>query len=242
MALVTFKEPVQTFRGKLGAAVYTMRGAQGLARNFVRPKNPKSAPQVEERGYFVLVSALYSTLARVTVNAWQAVAAQVVERVSPTGTPIPWTGRSLFQACNVHRCRRAVSTSTVPPAYIVCPPPPAVNSIAYSVSGKRLRFNIKALPAELRTGMYRLLITPPTATTAAKARETDLRCPTADETLSYVDASDDTILDFYLTNALAAEFAASTTLQFGYQFQPLSADYVPNATPLFQAVAGYTKS
>lgn len=243
MALVLFRDPVTAMHGKQGDMVFTMKKDQGISRPLVIPRDPKSGGQVNARNILKTVSAAYSALTASEVAAWETVCASLYERSRITGTRYPFTARSLYQSVNTHRLRAGQSITDTPPASLTTPPTPALVSVTYTNATKTLAFGIQN--ASIDYGYWRLRVTPPTISTAAKAHTTNLRTPTVLSSGAYISAAESHQHEGFsvvLNDGLASLFHGGTSLQFGLEFVSLSQSYVPNGAVDFRNRVAYTKN
>ncbi len=242
MALVLFRDPVSAMHGKQGDMVFTMKKDQGISRPLVVPRDPQSGGQVNARNILKAVSAAYSALTGSEVAAWETVCASLYERSRITGTRYPFTARSLYQSVNTHRLRAGQSITDTPPASFTTPPTPAIVSVTYTNATKTLAFAIES--AAIDYGYWRVRVTPPTISTAAKAQTTNLRTPTVLSSGAYINATsanNDDGFSVVLNDGLASLFHGGTSLQFGLEFVSLSDSYVPNGAVDFRNRVAYTK-
>jgi len=242
MALVQFVEPISQMRGKHGDIVFTMSDDQGISRPLVLPENPRTEAQVTVRQLLKALAVAWKSLNASQVQAWAAVAALVNPRRNSFGNYYPFTAQSLFVAVNFHHYCVYGAIETTPPADLVCPPTPEIVAVTFNQSLGFLTFEIVQQP--VYHGWWRVRVTPPTLTTAAKARPNALRFPGPELNDGYIGAEvafDTEAFDLPLNDTLSTLFAYSTTLQFGIEFQPLSDDFVPNAEPDFRPRVQFTK-
>lgn len=138
MAIVTLIAPVAAVSGKVTppggqantGAVVMMPDPNGrtLMRQFVSPDQPQTASQLFMQAIFTSISEAMQTLTQPEVEAWQALAQEIVRsgRLGPTYR-LSWT--MLFQQVNSYRMQDGLAITTTAPSMTIAAGPTGVTSI-----------------------------------------------------------------------------------------------------------------
>ncbi len=247
MAKVTLVSPIGTMRGRQGDQVFSMLGRQPLARRFVTPRNPQSAPQLEIRGIMTAVSQLYSGLTRSVAETWDAAAANLPERTSETGIAYPVTGRVLFQEVNTMRLLRGQSTTTTAPATTAPSVPIITQPAQFDISSALLIIPVDNSELLNDGDIYRVRITCPLPTNVVQASPSWLRSPDWEDssksftTGTMIKAEEGTIV-LHPDSSKCGVFGSATVLRFGFEVMCLNSAYVRRNSPTFYRSWTFTKT
>ncbi len=126
-------------RGRKGDVIYSETRHGKVAREYVPPSNPRSAPQQDHRRNVRVVSARWSTLTQEQHDAWRAVAAHKYF-LSDEGELVRLNAYNLFVSLNVRRADLGLAQFDSPPAEPVFPPNPVGDLLAAFTGG---RFTLK---------------------------------------------------------------------------------------------------
>lgn len=157
--------PVSGYRGRIGKSpmVYFMRGSDCFARAYVRPRDPKSARQVESRARMAELSRAWSTLSAARRLEWESY------------------GRRWFPGQRSHGQNTFIKVSAFRPETHneapLQPPPPAITGATEEVSGAPDAFAFRIIHPVKDCTAWRVLVrtTPASPTLARAPRERDFR-------------------------------------------------------------------
>ena len=164
--------------GRKGSVVYLNTRYGKVAREYVRPSNPRTPEQQDHRNNVRAVSGRWRTLTPEQHAAWRMAAANN-DFVTETGRRVRPTGYNLFVSLNTRRADLDLHQFDLPPAEPVFSPNPVAELVITNTGGKitlKLRvpspsaqYTLVQGAAPLRTGVrcvqyfpFLRLLPPPT--------------------------------------------------------------------------------
>ena len=134
--------------GRKGSVVYVNSRHGKVARQYVRPANPRTPAQQAHRDNVRAVSARWRTLIAEQQSAWCAAAAKEYF-VAETGRRVRLNGQNLFVSLNTRRADLDLPQFDLPPAEPVFPLNPVVELVATNTGGKfTLKLRVPSPPAQ----------------------------------------------------------------------------------------------
>jgi hypothetical protein len=223
MALVKFKSPLASFRGRSGTdadgQVYYDLDGRGIGRDLVIPKNPNTTEQQQVRSINMSIATMYKGLSRPQAEAWNAFGRNFVSTDS-FGRKYKYGGMQAFQAVNAHRALANQTLLTEPPAFARVPAPMAVESVTVSAPNI-VSLAVRHLQAA-SSGYWRVRLSPPLPSPVRLAAAGDLRMATSTFRLCYV-----AIAASVQTIVLTTRYAYYAPETLGVEILGLSNDFVP---------------
>jgi hypothetical protein len=135
-------------RGRKGSVVYLETRHGKVARQYVRPANPRTPAQVAHRNNVRAVSARWRTLTAQQQTAWTVAAAKEYF-VTETGERVRLNGQNLFVSLNTRRADLGLAQFDLPPAKQVFPDNPVVELAATFTGGEfTLKLRLSGPPAQ----------------------------------------------------------------------------------------------
>jgi len=122
-------------RGRKGSVIYSETRHGKVAREYVPPRNPRTAQQQDHRENVRAVSARWSTLTQEQRDAW-GVAAANKPFVNEEGRRVRRNGYNLFVSLNTQRADLGLPQFDVPPAEPVFSQNPVDELVATFTGGK----------------------------------------------------------------------------------------------------------
>src|ERR1039458_1575287 len=134
--------------GRKGSVVYLDTRHGKVARQYVRPANPRTPAQQAHRNNVRAVSARWRTLTTEQQAAWCA-AASKEDFVTETGRCVRLNGQNLFVSLNTQRAGLGVAQFDLPPAKPVFGRNPVVELAITNTDGKiTLKLRVTSPPAQ----------------------------------------------------------------------------------------------
>ena len=135
-------------RGRKGSVVYLNTRHGKVARQYVRPANPRTPAQEAHRNNVRAVSARWRTLTAEQQAAW-CVASAKEDYVTETGERVRLNGQNLFVSLNTRRADLGLAQFDLPPAKPVFPDNPVVELAATFTGGEfTLKLRLSGPPAQ----------------------------------------------------------------------------------------------
>jgi hypothetical protein len=148
--------------GRKGSVVYVNSRHGKLAREYVRPRNPRTPEQQGHRNNVRAVSGRWRTLAAEQRAAWRMAAANN-NFVTETGRPVRLNGYNFFVSLNTRRADLDLPQFDLPPAEPVFCPNPVAELVITNTGGKIIlklyvpsppaRYSLLQGAAPVRTGV-----------------------------------------------------------------------------------------
>jgi hypothetical protein len=126
MALVTYKNPIDRFRGSVrdrsgsGLTIYDSAKAGNVARRYIKPTNPNSVLQQWVRGNFTTAAQGFAALSATIAAGWNA-AAEAYKRDNPLDVEYGFSGINLYMEVNAYRLLNGIELTDTPPTDITYP-------------------------------------------------------------------------------------------------------------------------
>jgi len=126
MALVTYKNPIDRFRGSVrdrsgsGLTIYDSAKAGNVARRYIKPTNPNSVLQQLVRANFTTAAQGFAALSAAIAAGWNA-AAEAYKRANPLDVEYTFSGINLYMEVNAYRLLNAAAVTPTPPTDITYP-------------------------------------------------------------------------------------------------------------------------
>jgi hypothetical protein len=134
--------------GRKGSIVYLKTRHGNVAREYVRPRNPRTAEQQSHRDNVRAVSIRWTTLAPEQRAAWRVGAANRFF-VSKTGRQVRLNGCNFFVSLNTRRADLGLPQFDPPPAEPVFSPNPGAELVITNTGGKiTLKLRVPSPPAQ----------------------------------------------------------------------------------------------
>ncbi len=135
-------------RGQKGSVVYLETRHGKVARQYVRPANPRTAVQQAHRNSVRAVSARWRTLALEQQAAWRVAAAEN-DFTNEAGDPVRLNGQNLFVSLNTRRADLGLAQFELPPAKPGFPRNPVVE-LAITNTGDEftMKVRLESSPAQ----------------------------------------------------------------------------------------------
>jgi hypothetical protein len=134
--------------GRKGSVVYVNSRHGKVAREYVRPRNPRTPEQQGHRNNVRAVSGRWRTLAPEQRAAWRVAAANN-DFVTETGDGVRLNGYNLFVSLNTRRADLDLPQFDLPPAEPVFRPNPVAELVATNTGGSfTLKLRVLSPPAQ----------------------------------------------------------------------------------------------
>jgi hypothetical protein len=134
--------------GRKGSVVYLETPHGKVARQYVRPANPRTPAQVAHRNNVRAVSARWGILTVEKQAVWRVAAAQEYF-VAETGRRVRLNGQNLFVSLNTRRADLGLAQFDLPPAKPVFPDNPVVElAITYTGGEITLKLRLSGPPTQ----------------------------------------------------------------------------------------------
>jgi len=163
MALVDFQMPYEAFSGRdssksgnNGSVLFKV-GERPVARQFVRPKNPRTQRQLGQRSAFGYFSTLWNTLTNAEQATWYALGA-TIDRVDRLGRPYTLSGKSAFVEAGSNATFVGDSPTDTAGATTAAPAILSITSVSIDNPATQLVITFSSLAV---TGHALLSISPP---------------------------------------------------------------------------------
>lgn len=244
MALVTFKAPIDRFRGTMrdlsgsGLVIYDSPKSGNVARNYTRPYNPNSLLQQAVREAFSAASQGFAALTALEAAAWNSAAAEY-HRLNPLDVPYDYSGINLYVAVNTYAdLANAGDPIATPPTNLAYPILNLETATAKTtiVAPQTLVFEVDIATAPaVATNQFLLVMTTEAWTTPARIPRR------SDFSLRDVATIENNLATYSNIGGLSATQATNMTnsakpVHAGdivwFRVVPLSNDYVPAAAPV----------
>ena len=187
MAFVTFGGCIASVRGRVGngkdGTVYYEREGRSLCRSQAGSLPPATEAQRLARDIQRTLSATFSQFDRPRVEAWNALAVDMVRR-DASGRTYRLSGLQAYQSVNAHRLLAGLDRVDDAPRHRLTPAADRLASATVDGQGGLLLV-LEHVMGE-GSGFWRIRLTPPLATPARQASATELRYATEDPAGSYV--------------------------------------------------------
>ena len=121
--------------GRVREAVYFKGRYGNVARQYVRPRDPRTPDQLDKRINLVAVCNYWGTLTPEQRAAWGLAAADN-DFVTETGEPVRLNGYNFFKRLNVRRADLGLPQFELPPARPFFQPNPVVELVITNIGGK----------------------------------------------------------------------------------------------------------
>jgi hypothetical protein len=128
-------------RGRKGSVIYSETRHGKVARQYVRPHNPRTNAQQLGRGDFGAVSGRWRTLSSEQRAAWDIAAANRYF-VTETGRRVRCRGYNFFVSVNRRRVQLGLPQFDLPPAEPVFPPNP-VDELVATITGASFTLKLR---------------------------------------------------------------------------------------------------
>ena len=148
--------------GRKGSVVYVNSRHGKVARQYVRPRNPRTAEQQAHRSNVRAVSSRWRTLTPEQRAAWRVGAADRYFE-SKTGRPVRLNGCNFFVSLNTRRADLGLPQFDLPPAEPVFSPNPVAELVITNTGGRitlklrvpspPIQYTLVQGPAPVRTGV-----------------------------------------------------------------------------------------
>jgi hypothetical protein len=134
--------------GQEGKVVY-FKGRYGyVARQYVRPRDPRTADQLDKRRNLVAICNRWRTLTSEQRSAWGIAAAEDAF-VTETGKLVRLNGYNFFKRLNIRRANLSLPQFEMPPAKPVFPPTPVAELVITGTGGTiTLKLRVTGRPAQ----------------------------------------------------------------------------------------------
>jgi hypothetical protein len=132
MAQIKFGSGIAGMSGKAGGVVYSRGRSGAIARNWVKPVNPRSSRQVAQRSILTAASGSWSVLTDAQKQAWNDYAAGFT-LLNRLGEPYTPSGRQMYVSINNNLINAGQAQIDVPTIYV--DRPVIVNKGAFSGLG-----------------------------------------------------------------------------------------------------------
>ena len=134
--------------GRQGSVVYVNSRHGKVARQYVRPRDPRTPEQQRKRGNLVAVCNRWRTLTPEQRVAWCVTAANKYF-VSETGRRVRLNGYNFFVSLNMRRADFSLPQFDFPPAEPVFSPNPVAELMVTNTGGKiTLKLRVPSPPAQ----------------------------------------------------------------------------------------------
>jgi hypothetical protein len=134
--------------GRKGSVVYVNSRHGKVAREYVRPRNPRTSEQQGHRSNFHTVLRRWRTLSVEQRAAW-CVAAANKYFITETGRRVRLKGYNFFASLNTRRADLGLLQFDLPPAELVFSPNPVTELVATNTGGKfTLKLRVPSPPAQ----------------------------------------------------------------------------------------------
>jgi hypothetical protein len=134
--------------GQIGNVVYVNSRYGQLARQYVLPRNPRTAEQQRNRGNFGAVSSRWRALTPEQRAAWCMAAANKF-MVTHSGRQVALNGYSYFVSANSRRAELSLPLFDLPPAEATFSPNPVAELVVANTGGTiTLKLRVPSLPAQ----------------------------------------------------------------------------------------------
>jgi hypothetical protein len=134
--------------GRKGLVVYLKTRHGNVARQYVRPRNPRTPDQQLNRATFGAVSSRWRTLNPEQHAAWR-IAAASKDFVTESGRLVRLHGYNLFVSLNSRRAELGLPQFDLPPAEPVFRPNPVAELVITNTGGKiTLKLRVSSPPAQ----------------------------------------------------------------------------------------------
>ena len=135
-------------RGRKDSVVYLKTRHGNVARQYVRPRNPRTAEQQAHRQNVRVVSARWRTLTQEQQGAWR-VAAASNDFIDEAGRPVRLNGYNLFVSLNSRRADLGLAQFDLPPAKPVFGSNPVVELAVTCIGGEiTIKLRVTGTPAQ----------------------------------------------------------------------------------------------
>ena len=134
--------------GQIGNIVYVNSRYGQLARQYVHPRNPRTAEQQRNRGNFGAVASRWRALTPDQRAAWCMAAANKFT-VTHSGRQVALSGYSYFVSANTRRAELSLPLFDLPPAEPTFSPNPVAELVATNTRGTiTLKLRVPSPPAQ----------------------------------------------------------------------------------------------
>ena len=135
-------------RGRKGNVIYSETRHGKVAREYVRPRNPRTSEQQGHRSNFRTVLRRWRTLSVEQRAAWCLAAANKYF-ITETGRRVRLKGYNFFASLNPRRADLGLPQFDLPPAEPVFSPNPVAELVATNTGGKfTLKLHVPSPPAQ----------------------------------------------------------------------------------------------
>ena len=128
-------------RGRKGSVVYLDTRHGKVARQYVRPANPRTAAQQAHRNNIRTVAARWRMLEPEQQAAWRVAAAKN-DFTDEAGNPVRLNGQNLFVSLNTRRADLSLAQFDLPPAKPVFGDNPVVE-LAITYTGRKITLKLR---------------------------------------------------------------------------------------------------
>jgi hypothetical protein len=135
-------------RGRKGSVIYSETRHGKVARQYVRPRDPRTPDQLASRSNFGVVSRRWRTLSPAHWDAWR-VAAGNRYIVTKAGRRVRPNGYHYFVSVNTQRADLGLAQFDLPPAEPVFSPNPVTELVITDTGGEiSLKLRVTGTPAQ----------------------------------------------------------------------------------------------